>query len=393
MASDDHGPPRRAKSAIEIIAEQATMSRRAIDGFLANSDSLELIHGAGATEQFLASARPKLELLETSALGLTRLGIGGLDTPGAFGSRLLGGIGPDVVNQWRDLLTTEGDAARSLVSGSIAELVADTNLGRLAAQPLLAEYAGEDLQRIAGEAGMAFITGIGSALRGSIIESIQPAAFLATSSMLDRLRESTEVQRQYDDALTQLGWWMPPSASMGFFWEVGRLAYEGRRTKLRQAMVAASKSRRFGRIVAAWMELPEFAERRRFIRDGLKDHRRGRHRVSIPMLIPHIEGIAIEAFTPRSTATNPKGAIKVAVENYDAVVGPAVAEVVTILWKRQDFDLLRPTSRLLNRQAILHGRSTGYGSAENSAKVLFALDLLASLVKDARHHPEWAKAS
>jgi hypothetical protein len=35
----------------------------------------------------------------------------------------------------------------------------------------------------------------------------------------------------------------------------------------------------------------------------------------------------------------------------------------------------------------------GFGTAENSAKVLFALDLLASLVRDARRHPEYLKAS
>jgi hypothetical protein len=154
-----------------------------------------------------------------------------------------------------------------------------------------------------------------------------------------------------------------------------------------------SKSREFGRVVSAWMDLPEFAARRKFIGDGLRDHRAGRYRVSIRTLIPDIEGIAIHAFTPRSTATNPKAAINLAIESYDAVMGPALAEVVTILWKRQPFDVLRPGSRGLNRQSILHGRSTGYGTAENSAKVLFALDLLASLVQDARRHPEWAKAS
>ena len=52
-----------------------------------------------------------------------------------------------------------------------------------------------------------------------------------------------------------------------------------------------------------------------------------------------------------------------------------------------------PGSRPLNRQLILHGRSTGYDTEENSAKVLFALDLLASLVEDAKRHPERAKAS
>jgi hypothetical protein len=379
------------------MTEEASRNSRLIDSILGQSTaSLELIEGARAAQDFLAAARPKLELLQTPALGLTQLGqigIQGLDTPAAFGNQLLGGIDVDVVNRWRDLLTLEGDAARSLVSGSMAGLVADLNIGRIAAQPLLADYAGADLRSAVGEAAMEFITGVGSGLRESVIESIQPAAFLATSSMLERLRESTEIQREYDEALTRLGWWMPPSVSMEFFWEVGRLAYEGRRTELRRTMVDASKSRAFARVVTGWMDLPEFAARRRFIRDGIRDHRAGRYRVSIRTLIPDIEGIAIDAFTPRSTATNPKAAINLAVESYDAVMGPAVAEVVTILWKRQSFDLLRAGSRSLNRQSILHGRSTGYGTAENSAKVLFALDLLASLVEGARRHPEWAKAS
>lgn len=397
MASEHQNRPRRTKSAIEIMAEQADITRGSLDSIVgAAGSSLELLQGASAAHEFMAAARPKLELLETPALGLTKLGRIGFETlgsPASFGAQVLGGIDVDVVDRWRSVLTTEGDAARSLVSGSMAGLVTDLNLGRLAAQPLLADYVGDNLQSAVGSAAMEFISGIGSELRESVLESIRPAAWLATSSMLKRLRASTETQREYDDALTRLGWWMPPSVSMDFFWEVGRLAHEGRKTKLRQAMVAASKSREFGHIVTDWMDLPEFAARRKFIRDGLRDHRAGRHRVSIRTLLPDIEGIAIDAFTPRSKATNPRGAINLAVESYDSVMGAAVAEVVTILWKYEPFDQLLPSSRALNRPSILHGRSTGFGTAENSAKVLFALDLLASLVRDARKHPEYLKAS
>lgn len=397
MASERKDTRRRTKSAIEIVADHADIARRSLEGIFGASDGpLELLQGASAAHEFMAAARPKLELLETPALDLMKLGRIGIESLGsraAFGAQVLGGIDVDVVDRWRSVLTTEGDAARSLVSGSMAGLITDLNLGRLAAQPLLADYVGDNLQTAVGSAAMEFISGIGSELRESVLESIRPAAWLATSSMLERLRESTETQREYDDALTRLGWWMPPSVSMDFFWEVGRLAYEGRKTKLRQTMVAASKSREFGRIVTDWIDLPEFAARRKFIRDGLRDHRAGRHRVSIRTLLPDIEGIAIDAFTPLSKATNPRGAINLAVESYDSVTGPATAEVVTILWKRQPFDQLRPSSRTLNRPSILHGRSTGFGTAENSAKVLFALDLLASLVRDARRHPEYLKAS
>jgi hypothetical protein len=100
-----------------------------------------------------------------------------------------------------------------------------------------------------------------------------------------------------------------------------------------------------------------------------------------------LEGIAIEAFTPRSTATHPRAAIRTAAETLDSDLGDAMVETVTILWARHDFSLASPTSRTLNRQLILHGRSTGYATEANSAKVLFALDLLASLVEDSRRNP------
>lgn len=57
------------------------------------------------------------------------------------------------------------------------------------------------------------------------------------------------------------------------------------------------------------------------------------------------------------------------------------------------FDEVPPRSRKLRPHVVMHGRSTGYGTAENSAKVLFALDLLASLVDDVRLNPEKAEAS
>jgi hypothetical protein len=210
---------------------------------------------------------------------------------------------------------------------------------------------------------------------------------------MERIRASNEQEQRYEAALWRMGWWMPPSGSMDFFWEVGRLAHEGRRHELRRAMTEAARSREFGRIVEGWMDLEPFRSRRRFVRDALQDHRRGRYRVSIPILLMLLEGIAIDAFTPGSTDTHPRRAIRTAAESFESVVGSAMVETVTVLWARHDFSVASPTSRALNRQLILHGRSTGYATEANSAKALFALDLLASLVDDAKRHPERAKAS
>jgi len=345
-----------------------------------SGEPLHLSKLAGALTTDLSAAYPKLDPLRLSKL---------------FGD-FTGGISAELVEGWRGTLLAGQDAARLSVAGSMAGLIADKNLTALSAtnaQFGLPGLAGENLSRAITEATSSYMSGIGKAVRDGLIASIRPAALAATSSLMERIKASSEQQRIYEEDLWQMGWWMLPSASTSFFWDVGRLAHEGERLALRRKMTAAARSREFGRIVESWMDLAPFRRRRRFIRDGLQDHLRGRYRVSIPTLLPQIEGIAIEAFAPGSTDTNPKGVIKNAVATYDAVMGPAIVEAVTILWARQDFGVVAPGSRRLNRQLVLHGRSTGYATEENSAKVLFAFDLLASLVEDAKRHPERSRES
>jgi hypothetical protein len=67
----------------------------------------------------------------------------------------------------------------------------------------------------------------------------------------------------------------------------------------------------------------------------------------------------------------------------DALLGDALPDVVTRLWDSEGFLTLSPSDRRLNRPRILHGRSTGYGTAANSSRLLFTFDLLASLVAEA----------
>jgi hypothetical protein len=55
--------------------------------------------------------------------------------------------------------------------------------------------------------------------------------------------------------------------------------------------------------------------------------------------------------------------------------------------------MVRPTDRRLNRHLILHGRSTGWGTEANSTKVLFAFDLLATVVQRAEDERTKREAS
>jgi hypothetical protein len=296
-------------------------------------------------------------------------------------------VAPEVVDGWRAQLLTGHEQALQGVAGSVSRAIADLNLAGLAAAAVPQTLVGEELQRAISELAATYTTGIGAQVRDLVISGIRPAALAASAAMMERLRASSEVQRTYDEALRRMGWWLPPSVSMSFFWEVGRLADERKRVALRWAMADYAKSREFGRSVEGWMDLDVFKDRRRFIRDGLKDHRNGRYRVSIPTLLPHIEGIAIAAFGPTNRG-GPRDLITRVSTIYDPIMGQAMVEAVGVLWENRAFEDYSP--RALNRHFILHGRSTGYATEENSVKVLFALDLLASVIQEARRHPERA---
>lgn len=348
------------------------------------------ILGGGVAQSALTTSGIASEIAGAQ-LGLAGLGLGlpgtTLELAGITGG-VAGGLSTKLIEQWRDTLALGQRPAQLEVAGAMSRIIADTNLGALVGPQLFGSLTGDLLSKRIEEGTASLLTGIGRELREGLIASIKPAALMASSALMERIRASNKKEQEYEAALWRMGWWTPPSASMDFFWEVGALADEGRRHDLRRAMTEAARSREFSRIVDHWMQLDPFGKRRRFLRDALQDHRRGRYRVSIPILLMLLEGIAIDAFMPRSTDTHPRRAIKAAAENFDTVMGSAIVETVTILWARHDFSVASPTSRTLNRQLILHGRSTGYATEANSAKVLFALDLLASLVEDAQRHPE-----
>lgn len=349
------------------------------------------ILSGGVAHSALQTSGIASEIAAAQKVGLAGLGLGlpatNMELAGITGG-VAGGLSTKLIEQWRDTLALGQRPAQLEVAGAMSRIIADTNLGALVGPQLFGSLTGELLSKRIAEGTASLLTGIGRELREGLIASIKPAALMASSALMERIRASNKKEQEYEAALWRMGWWMPPSASMDFFWEVGALADEGRRHDLRRAMTEAARSREFSRIVDHWMRLDPFGKRRRFLRDALQDHRRGRYRVSIPILLMLLEGIAIDAFMPRSTDTHPRRAIKAAAENFDTVMGSAIVETVTILWARHDFSVASPTSRTLNRQLILHGRSTGYATEANSAKVLFALDLLASLVEDAQRHPE-----
>ncbi len=221
------------------------------------------------------------------------------------------------------------------------------------------------------------------ALVAAVQPAVMPAAWASMLTLGDRLSGWDDRSRKYDAALAKLGWWFPPNLPASEFVDAGELAIAGKRIPLRQHMARQVQGRRARGLVEEWLGEPLFRDRRRFLIDGARDHKEGRYRVSIPTLLPLIEGIAIEAFMGKSGDTSPKSAVKAGVSAYGDAADEALLQTVTFLWTKTDFLTFRGSSRLLNRHVVLHGRSLGYATEANSAQVFFALDHLHALIKAA----------
>jgi hypothetical protein len=150
-----------------------------------------------------------------------------------------------------------------------------------------------------------------------------------------------------------------------------------------------------GDMVNSWMQSQFFKPREAIIRDAFKAHRDGLFNLSIPALLPQIEGVASSLVDDNSTS-GIAGLVNKATEKYaknymdiehekeqilNLLVQPyyfaspgkskaKAKEKLQSWWEEENPD------DILSRDAILHGLSIGYGSKLNSLKVFLVLDFL-----------------
>jgi hypothetical protein len=228
------------------------------------------------------------------------------------------------------------------------------------------------------------------ALKSSYIDTMTPAMTAAlsvfqrqaerTRAFARSIEASAEQASRYERALLELDWVFPPSMAMTDFWRVGRLASEASRTRVRHEMLSLTTVREMRDAVQAWMRFPELRDRRPIVFDGYLDHRQHRYRVSIPTLLPVIEGALAQRFFPLESRGG-HFAARVRSHASGFFNGPDLVSVISALWTEIDFATMNPRAHRLNRHAVMHGRSTRYGRAENSAKVVITLDLVAAVLE------------
>ncbi|MFX0201918.1 MAG: hypothetical protein ACFFCW_37890 [Candidatus Hodarchaeota archaeon] len=218
---------------------------------------------------------------------------------------------------------------------------------------------------------------------------------ISSSDIFKRLSEFVRAQQEAIDAFRAAGWPIAPSMPVELRERVVGLHRQGKTRYASQSIMGYYRRNNHENLIQMvdnWEGHPLFRLRMHIIRDALDAHREGKYTLSVPALIPQIEGILNDYVRQNNLAAR-FGKIR---EVYTAAIGNpehyGLAEwaiVQTLLYQLQtntymhtDFeDELRRVARnrQTTRHTILHGIATEYNRQIHSLKVFLLLDAVSAL--------------
>jgi hypothetical protein len=131
-----------------------------------------------------------------------------------------------------------------------------------------------------------------------------------------------------------------------------------------------------------WLDIPYFKDREQIVRDAMAAHRFGQCTLTIPALLPLVEGLSAEI---AGDAAGKQNVVKAVAREWKAREQELWTElysdvVLNVIYKTYDFT--KDPAPYLNRNGILHGRVPDYGTELNSLRVFLFLDCVADLWRE-----------
>jgi hypothetical protein len=267
--------------------------------------------------------------------------------------------------------------------------------------PLSTQTGTRSLGHFIGHLARSFIGAMGEfAVRFDALslEDKQPAkeALLEILSASGRYSASVRLLTKDDEEMRRIlsdrGWWVLQRDINGpVKRELLRLGREGKADQIDSYLCALFNENDAAQLrakVESWLELPYLADRKRVIIDSLEAHKAGKWTLSIPALLPLVDGI-VRRFRKEHLrpSKNPGRVIQVRkfAEYYrkkqPKLFGGSFARFMhTHMYAKFDFDSGAPPSSI-NRHGILHGEIRDYATQANSLRVFLLLDTIAQFIR------------
>lgn len=300
-------------------------------------------------------------------------------------------VPPVVINtEW---LHPTLDMARQLQETVVASL-----------QPMLDEWQRQQRNNLAAVQQQMEVARIAASSIGTLNETLielASAVSRAWEPLHAMLQEAQLDADEVEPVFSQAGFWLSPSTPYRVFVATRRLHKNGQLTSdmVKRIMIAVYRKDNGSAIkemIADWYADERFARRRHILDAALTAHLAGNYVLSIPALLPQIEGIVIEfveggrygqlepaakevvrMILERSGWLTPISSTPFEKEMRKFYAGTRQEEFSPGPFREKALrDWNRPSSEILNRHAILHGVEVDYASEENSLRAFLFLDTL-----------------
>lgn len=313
------------------------------------------------------------------------------------------------LRQVRDMASVSQQVAEQLSRFSVPTPVVD--IGRLTVDTHLWTQALSISQNIAKlaqpilEAQDALMEQVREALRGlddtmrhmsaSLAAAALSAQQMISLGVFDNLRRLIQSHQDAVEAFKAAGWPIAPSMPSELIEHVVALHKQRQTRHISRAIIGyyqRDSHRCLREAVRSWESIPLFAPRMHILNDALKAHCSGLYTLSVPALIPQIEGVLNDYVLANRLAAR-LGKIQ---QVYEAAIGDAdqygLSEWViacTLLHQLQtntyvftDFkaELKRSVKvRHVTRHTVLHGVALRYDRTIHSLRAFLLLDALSAL--------------
>lgn len=135
-------------------------------------------------------------------------------------------------------------------------------------------------------------------------------------------------------------------------------------------------------IIESICSMPEFYARSEIIKDAFRDHCERKYTLSIPIFLAQAEGAFIDHFERKLYEKRKKRYLKrnvsslksisIIVESFETFIRDVLAKTYSVKDKIPE--------EIFARHLILHGRSTDYGTRENSIRAILLLDYVSFII-------------
>lgn len=221
------------------------------------------------------------------------------------------------------------------------------------------------------------------------------AIALPMREIFGNLIRSIEENEEIAEAFKRCGWPLAPSMPNELRERVVQLDKQDKSRYVSNVILGHYHRNQFENLiemVESWRTHPLFSSRMHIIDDALDAHKTGKYTLSLPSLLPLIEGILNEYVTRNKLPARCGNIRKV----YEAVIGDvdnyslttwAIVQTLryqlensTYTYTKFEQELKKsPNGRSVSRHTVLHGISTNYHKPSNSLKVFVLLDAISSL--------------